>query len=188
MRTLYTPTLCALLLAVIHAPAAAQSARTAISIGAGAHPLGSAGPIVQADYLLTERVSVGVRYTGGLEYSYEDGSYTENGSGSGVELVASYCFHGAGHQGPYVTAGLGRFTVDWDWYDASARPNYGFGRTRGAEVSATFGWKFPLGPRLYLDPAVTAGHFFGTAKDSTGSRTSELGTYAALSIKLGWRF
>jgi hypothetical protein len=169
-------------------PAAAQTARSAIGLGAGAHPLGSAAPVLQFEVLLNDRVSVGARAVG-LEYTYEDESYTETGSGRGAEALVAYHFQGQGHAGPYIAGGLGYFSVEWDWADPRASGvRSGFGRTRGGAVSATLGWKFPFGRSFYVDPSITLGHFFGTAKDNSGTRESELSSYGALVVKLGMRF
>ena len=168
--------------------ASAQTARNAVSVGAGLHPLGSAVPVVQYEYLLNDRLSIGGKYIG-LEYTYDDDSYHETGDGQGAEVLVTYHFRGQGHQGPYFAAGLGYFDVDWDWKDpGTGGPQSGRGSTKGAEVSASFGWKFPLGRSFYIDPSITAGNFFGSGKDSTGSRESELGAYGAVMVKVGMTF
>jgi hypothetical protein len=181
--------LAAALLACTAAPAIAETpARTAFSVGAGLHPLGSAGPLLQLDRRVGDRVWLGLRVLG-LEYTYEEDGYTEWGDGRGAELLVSYHFRDGGFAGPYLSAGLGHFSADWDYREAVSRGvRTGFGRTNGAQVSVSLGWKWPLGPRLYVDPALTIGHFFGSGKDNTGSRESELGTYGAATVKLGWRF
>ena len=169
--------------------AAAQSSRNAISVGAGINPLGTIAPVVQYEYLLNDMVSIGGKFLR-LEYTYDDGSYHETGDGSGGEILVHVYFQNQGYKGPYLAAGIGQFNVDWEWRDPSAAPAFraGNGKTSGAEVSATFGWKIPLSKNFFLDPSITLGNFFGSAKDNTGSKESQLGFYGAAMFKFGFNF
>jgi hypothetical protein len=167
--------------------AVAQSARNAISVGAGIHPLGTVAPVVQYERLLNDMVSIGGRFLR-LDYTYDDGRYHETGDGTGGEILVHVYFRNQGFKGPYIAAGIGQFSVDWDWTDPPSNPNRGSGKTSGAEVSATFGWKIPLTPNFFLDPSITLGNFFGSAKDSTGSKESQLGFYGAAMFKIGFTF
>lgn len=171
-------------LAAAAGPASAQSAKHAVSVGGGFHPLGTAGPVVQYDYSYSPNLSLGGRLIG-LEYTYEDDDqYEEEGDGTGGEFAVTYHFRG-NHAGPYISGAIGWFEADWKWRDIRGA---GRGNTRGAEASASFGWRFPLGNNFYLDPSITLGNFFGKGKDSTGSRESELGVYGAVLLKVGLTF
>ena len=168
--------------------AVAQASRNAISLGGGVHPLGSVAPVVTYEFLLNNRVSIGARYVS-LEYTYDDGTYHETGDGGGPEIIAHIYFQNQGFKGPYVAAALGNFSVDWEWRDPTASgPRSGSGKTSGLEVSAAFGWKIPLGSNFYLDPSITVGNWFGTAKDNTGTKESQLGLYGAALIRFGVTF
>jgi len=168
--------------------ASAQYARNAASIGAGLHPLGTAGPVIQYENLLSPSLSLGGRLLA-MEYTYDDGSYHETGDGIGGEFLVSYHFRNQGFLGPYVTVALGYFDSDWEWKDPySSGATGGRGSTKGAEASASFGWRFALGRNFYLDPSITVGNFFGRGKDSTGSRESEMGVYGAVLLKVGLTF
>ncbi len=168
----------------------AQSAATnAIGVGGGVHPEGSVGPIVEYEHLLNnDSFSLGVRYLK-YDYTYDDDDYHEKGSGGGGEIFGQYYFCREGFKGPYVGAGIGRYSVDWDWHKPwSSYATYGSGTTKGTEASARFGWKFPFGNRFYVDPAVQIGNFFGSSKDDTGEEEDNLGAYAALVVTLGFKF
>ena len=168
--------------------ALAQDSRNAISVGGGVHPLGSVAPVVTYEYLLNNRFSIGGRYVK-LKYTYDDGAYHETGDGGGPEVIAHIYFHDHGFKGPYLAVAAGRFSVDWEWSDpTTTAPRSGSGKTSGLEASAAFGWKVPLGTNLFLDPSITVGDFFGTAKDSTGKKESQLGFYGAALIRLGVSF
>jgi hypothetical protein len=172
---------------VAAAQASAQSSKNAVSLGAGVHPLGTAAPVVQYEYLLTDMISLGGKYLK-LKYTWDDGSYHETGDGKGGEVIVTFYFQRQGYKGPYLTAGIGQFSVDWSWNDPTASPKSGSGNTKGGEASATFGWKIPLGKMFFIDPSVTLGDFFGNAKDSTGTKQSQLGAYGAAMLKAGVTF
>jgi hypothetical protein len=166
---------------------AQEVAVNAISIGGGVHPLGSAGPIVQYEYLRGDALAIGGRYLQ-LSYTYDDDAYHETGDGKGIELFAHYHFRRQGYQGPYLGAALGYFDVDWDWRDPGSRPTYGSGSSKGLEVAARFGWRFPVASNFFIDPALVVGNFFSSAKDDTGEKNNNLGFYGALVVNVGFTF
>lgn len=166
---------------------AQDTATNAIGIGGGVHFLGSAGPIVQYEYLRNDALDIGGRYLQ-LSYTSDDDSYHETGDGEGIELFANYHFRQQGHQGPYLGGALGYFDVDWDWRDRYSRPTYGSGSTKGFEAAARFGWKFPIASTFFFDPAVVVGNFFGSGEDDTGEKSNSFGFYSALIVNVGFAF
>lgn len=76
-------------LALLPVGAMAQGSGLALSAGFGLHPLGSAGPIVQAEWGFRPHITLALRFTR-LVYSYEEDSYSEDGDGSRESELGSY--------------------------------------------------------------------------------------------------
>lgn len=168
---------------------AQDTAINAVSIGGGVHPEGSAGPIVQYEYLLGSGLAIGGRYVQ-LSYTSDDGDEHETGDVEGIELFTHYHFRQQGYQGPYLGAALGYFKNDWDWTKSRYPQStiHESGSSKGLDVSARFGWKFPVASKFHIDPAVVVGNYFGSGKSDTGEEESGFGLYGALVVNVGFTF
>jgi len=142
---------------------------------------------VEYERFLTDSLSLGVRL-GKLSYDTEYDSYKESGDGTGVDAALTLHFGGNPPKGPYLGFHVGYWSTDWEWTDPTDNPKKGKGSSNAANVSATFGWKIPLGDSFLLQPSLTVGDYLSSATDDTNTQEQELGFYALLGLALGFSF
>ncbi|MBU1426013.1 MAG: hypothetical protein KKH12_03235 [Gammaproteobacteria bacterium] len=173
------PIICVFLgLSVSHLSAAADNA---VAGGILVNPIGSIKSI-SYERMVMPGFSVGGRLNS-IGYDTSDGSYEESGSGSGVEVMASYHFNRNGFSGPYISVALGQADVDWNWYDYYATPRSGEGNSKLTSYTATFGWDFVMGSGNFtLRPSVMVGSYSGAGTDNTGTKTSKIGAVAGVGV------
>ena len=158
-----------------------------VSFGGNANLVGVVGR-VEYEHMIKDRFSVGAR-VGVLNYTYKDGSYEEDGTGNGVEFIARYYPRAQGFQGFYVGGGIGYWRTNWDYTDPEDTPSRDEGTTSAINANVTVGWKIPLGSgKVYIDPSITVGNFFGISTDSDFDQEPELGLYAGGGVSVGFVF
>ena len=161
----------------------ASAGKNSVRPGIVVNPLGT-GVNVEYERLLTDKLGVGARL-GTIAYKYDDGSYEEDGSGNGVEVIVRFYPKGEGFNGFYVGGGAGLWSIAWDWTDPTDVPTSDSGTSSVANVNVNLGWKIPLGSeKIYLDPAIMLGNYFSVASDDTEG----LGFYAAAQLGVGFVF
>jgi hypothetical protein len=161
----------------------ASAGENSIRPGIYVNPVGS-GAIVEYERLLNDKLGIGARL-GTLSYTYSDGSYDEDGVGSGVEAILRYYPKGLGFDGFYVGGGVGLWSVAWEWTDPTDTPSADDGTASAVNVNVNLGWKIPLGSeKIYLDPAITIGNFFSSASDDS----EVIGLYTAAQLGVGFVF
>lgn len=172
-----------LLLAGIGISSAVSAGDNSIRPGIYVNPVGS-GATVEYERLLSDKFGVGARL-GTLGYSYTDGTYEEDGVGSGVEFIARFYPKGEGFNGFYVGGGVGLWSIAWEWVDPNDVPVADSGTSSAFNVNVNLGWKIPLGSdKIYLDPAIMIGNFFSSASDDT----EVVGFYTAAQLGVGFTF
>jgi len=161
----------------------ASAGKNSVRPGIVVNPIG-VGVNVEYERLLTNKLGIGARL-GTTSYNYEDGSYEEDGRGTGVEFIARFYPKGNGFNGFYVGGGVGLWSFAWDWTDPNDIPRSDSGTSSVANVNVNLGWKIPLGSeKIYLDPAIMLGNYFSVASDDTEG----LGFYAAAQLGVGFVF
>lgn len=162
-------------------PQLSSAADNAIAAGVLVNPIGSIKSI-SYERMVMPNISVGGRLSN-INYDTWDGSYNEWGSGTGIELMASYHFNRKGYNGPYISLALGQANLDWSWYDSSAVIKSGDGSSKLTSYTATFGWDFVMNSgKFVIRPSLMLGSFSGDAKDNTGTKNSEIGAVAGAGV------
>ena len=176
------------------ATAAALAQSSAISlVAAAAPPVGELerGSVVMLEYerLVSPAWSVFGRVSR-LSYRWDDGFYVEEGDGNGFGLGMRW-YPRQAMEGFYVGGALSLFKSDWDWREGARR---GSGDTRSVQWGAEAGYRFKLGAKVSVTPAINVGSWLGSdgsCKNANGSactKESELGFYSAISLSLSVLF
>jgi len=183
MKTIKHITGVVLLLSGIAFTANASAGENSINPGIFVNPVGS-GAMVEYEHLLKDKIGIGARL-GTISYNYKDGSYEEDGAGSGVEFIARYYPKGHGFDGFYVGGGVGIWSIAWEWTDPNDIPTADDGTATAFDVNVNLGWKIPLGSdKIYLDPSLIVGNFFSSASDDS----EVIGLYTAAHVGVGFVF
>ena len=165
----------------------AVAADNAVQAGVLVNPAGSIA-LVGYERMVTPGVALGVR-AGSISYDYWDGSYHEWGSGSGVDVTAFHYFGGRNFEGAFIGVAVGKWSVDWDWYDSTAARRSGWGTTSLTNFGAHFGYNIVLGNGpVYLQPSIAIGSYSGSSKDNTGTKEGGGGAYGGAGLAIGARF
>ena len=145
--------------------------------------------LVEYERMVADKFSLGARLAT-VDYDYDDGSYEEEGDGSGVEFVAKFFPQGEGFKGFYVGGGIGYWNTEWDWVDPLDAPSFGKGESDTLNVNINLGWRILLGTEaVYLDPSFIIGNFIALSTDSTNNDDeAEFGLYAGVGLSLGVTF
>lgn len=147
------------------------------------NPVGS-GATIEYERLVTDKLGIGARL-GTLSYVYEDGTYEEDGVGSGAEVILRFYPKGEGFNGFYVGGGVGLWNIAWEWTDPTDTPTTDSGTSSAVNVNVNLGWKIPLGSdKIYIDPSITIGNFFSSASDDS----EVIGFYTAAQVGVGFVF
>jgi hypothetical protein len=182
--------LASLLTLVLSSHAYAGEGNNSIKFTAGFNPVGT---IFLVDYerLIADKFSVGGR-VGAIDYTVEDGSYTEDGNGNGIEATFRWYPRGEGFKGFFLGAGLGYWDTDWSWTDPYDTPNKGSGSSAAVDVNFNVGWKIAFGRApVYFEPSIIVGDFLSVTTQSdtsTSGNESELGVYALVALAIGFAF
>lgn len=172
-----------LILAGVGFSSASSAGENSFRPGIYVNPVGS-GATLEYERLVTDKLGIGARL-GTLGYHYEDGSYEEDGVGSGVEFIARFYPKGEGFNGFYVGGGVGLWNIAWEWTDPTDTPTTDDGTSSAVNVNVNLGWKIPLGSeKIYLDPSIMIGNFFSSASDDT----EVVGFYTAAQLGVGFVF
>ena len=151
------------------------------------------GSLFLVDYerMIADQFAVGGR-VGFIDYEVEDGSYTENGDGNGLEATFRWYPKADGFNGFFIGGALGFWNTDWSWTDPNDSPTRGSGSSFAFNINFNLGWKFGFGSSpVYIEPSLIAGNFFSIdTTDDTGTEEyeSDLGIYAALALAIGFTF
>jgi outer membrane autotransporter protein len=180
----------------------AQEGKSSVNIGVGGVAGGDLNATVlmlEYERLVQQRLSVLGRYTN-LKYKFDDGTYVEDGKGNGFGVGVRY-YPAGGMKGFFLGGGVGYFKSTWDFIDDKGKTF----ETRGTGDSSAFQWggevgyRFSLGERVSLTPALNIGSWVGgdnsckytspaSRVGTSCSKESQLGFYAVGSVALGIAF
>lgn len=119
-------------------------------------------------------------------YGYEDGDYTEDGVGYGVDIGGRYYFAREDMSKFYIGVALGYFVTNWDWEESNGYHYSGDGDSGGIHFGAEFGYRFLMAEdRFSITPAVFVGDFLSVSSDDD---ESEFGFYAGFGVSFGFHF
>ncbi len=180
-------------------------AQNSINLGAG----GMVGPdttasafFVEYERLLGGRMALFVR-GGQVKYTFDDGTYVEDGEPKGFDIgVRAYPMGGGGMRGFFVGGGIGSWKTDWTFTDDKGRTfeTRGKGDSTAVRADIEVGGRFNLGTEtVSLMPAFHIGHFFSSSGSckytypanragQNCSQDSEIGLYGFLSVTVGIAF
>jgi len=185
---------------VVAFPRVSSAASDSINIGVG----GAVAPDTSAsaffgeyEHALGNKVSVLGR-VGGVNYSYDDGTYAEDGDVKGADIGVRI-YPGGGMKGFFFGAGAGIWTSDWTFIDDKGTfyETRGKGTSDAVRLDLEVGGRFPLGSGpVSLMPSFHLVNFFSTGntctftKGATGSCSNEtdLGVYTLVSVSAGFAF
>lgn len=171
--------------AMLASSALAQNANS-IAAGAVVNPIAT-GFTVEYERLLGKSVTLGVRYAA-LNYEYKDEPYIEEGDIKGFDVTGRYYFFNQGIKGLYIGAAIGTYKSDWEWREPGSVPAAGTGSTDSIHYGGMFGYKHHFTSNFFIDGYLAVGTWAGSGKDSTGTKESEVGAYAAIGANLGFQF
>lgn len=161
----------------------AGASDNSIRAGIMVNPVGTV-PHVEYEHLVTDKLGIGARL-GSITYTYEDGSYEEDGVGTGAEFILRYYPKGNGHNGFYIGGGVGFWNVAWEYTDPEDTPVADEGTASAANINVNLGWKIPLGTdKVYIDPSIIVGNFFSLSSDDAAN----LGFYLGGQVGVGFVF
>jgi outer membrane autotransporter protein len=155
--------------------------------------------MLEYERLMGQRLSVFGRLTS-LNYKYDDGTYVEDGKGTGIGVGLRY-WPTSPMKGLYIGGTVGYFNSDWDFIDDKGRTfeTRGTGESKAIQWGAELGYRFHLGPKVTLTPALNVGSWVGTDDScrytapasrvgTACSKESQLGFYVVGSVSLGIAF
>lgn len=176
--------------------------QNSINLGAG----GMVGPnttasafFIEYERLLGSRIAVFGR-GGSVSYTYDDGTYVEDGDPKGFDIgVRAYPMGRGGMKGFYVGGALGYWKTDWTFTDDKGYTYEKRGKGDSSSVRADIevGGRFNLGTEtVSIMPAFHIGHFFSSSNSctytygasGTCNKDSEVGLYGFFALSVGIAF
>lgn len=192
-----------LCLAGVAAPGAALAEDNSINFGGmGIVAPDASGSVFYGEYerLMNKNLSLFVRL-GSLDYSYDDGEYTEDGDGPGIDVGVRRYSSGDGMKGFYFGGAVGIWTTDWtytDTYYVTTSPYYsGKGDSTALKVDFEIGGRIPMGSSNWsFIPSFHIGSFIGVDDECNSTSVpgadcgveSEVGIYSLLGLGFGVEF
>lgn len=193
------------LLAVFPATTFAETPQNSINLTVAVLPkigdVGATALMGEYERLISPRLSVFLRGSL-LKYKWDDGTYVEDGKGTGFGPGVRFFPQGGGLKGLYVGGSVGLFKSKWDFIDDKGQSfeSRGTGDSTSVQWGGELGYRFNLGSELIsLTPALQAGSWIGgsnscsytapPAKVGTScAKESQLGFYVVGSVSLGIAF
>ena len=181
----------------------AQEPKNSINVELAAIPpildLGASAGMLEYERLLGSKLSLFVR-AAYFKYKFDDDDNVEDGHGTGLGVGVRF-YPSNGMKGFYVGGLISSFKSKWDFTSDKGQSfeSRGTGDTTSIQWGAEVGYRFSLGPRVSLTPAINVGSWVGA--DTTCSynfppgrvgqpcsKDSELGFYSVASVALGIKF
>lgn len=181
------------------------AAKNSVNIGAG----GLVGPDLTASLFFAEyerliagKMALFVR-GGQVHYSYDDGTYVEDGDPKGFDVgVRAYLTGHGAMKGFYIGGALGSWQTDWTFTDdkGTSYESQGKGDSSAVRADLEVGARLPLGSeRVSLMPAFHLGHFFSSSSSceytspsylvgTPCDKDTQVGFYGFLSVAVGIAF
>jgi hypothetical protein len=169
-----------------------------VGFAGGAAPDASA-TVFLAEYErgLSSKLSILGRL-GAIDYSYDDGTYVEDGDGNGLD-VGVRIYPSGGMKGIYFGGAVGLWNTDWTFTDDKGT----FYQTQGKGSSTAVRLDLEVGARIKfgtapvsLMPSFHLGNYFSVSDDCTYtagavgscSQSSDFNLYAYFGVAAGFSF
>ena len=147
---------------------------------------------IEFERFVSSRASVAIRaeYLG-YEYTEDESTYFETGSGTGAGLGFSYRKYFSEYGGFFLSPSVEFAIVNWDYqYRSTSSLNTQVGTGTSFAVAPNFviGYRINIGEHFAITPSVMAGYRIGIGIEHEGEAIEESGPLGGIGASLSVRF